>query len=225
MQEPTAVSVGLFAKYPKAGQVKTRLIPQLGAEGACGFATYLLLSMIERLLGTATSNPFSLTIWTAGGSADEWQELVAVLPVETQQQIEWREQADVQLGERMAQALEYQLESSERAIVVGTDAIQFDGNSVLEMTLALDRAETVFLPALDGGYVAVGTSRVNRCLFDESIPWGTPAVLQKTLEIARHESQSVACHAPQLDLDEPEGLSLAINKGIVPEDWADRYRR
>lgn len=224
-QVPVGVSVGLFAKYPKAGQVKTRLMPQLGSDGAGHFAAYLLLSMIERLLGNSNVTPFSLTIWTSGGSAVEWQELIAVLPREMRGRIKWCEQSDVQLGERMARALEHQLKDSSHAIVVGTDAVQFGVNSILEITRALETAETVFVPALDGGYVAIGTRQVNRCLFDESIPWGTSTVLQKTLELAKTGLQSVACLAPQLDLDEPEDLNLAIKEGIVPEDWTEAYRR
>ena len=42
-------SVGVFAKYPLAGQVKTRLIPLLGPQCAAEFARYLILSTLSRL--------------------------------------------------------------------------------------------------------------------------------------------------------------------------------
>src|SRR5947209_18667159 len=39
--------VGIMAKAPVAGQVKTRLIPALGADGAARLQRYMLLDTIE----------------------------------------------------------------------------------------------------------------------------------------------------------------------------------
>src|SRR5436309_6006029 len=42
-------TVLLFAKYPRAGMAKTRLIPALGADGSAWLAEAFLLDLLERL--------------------------------------------------------------------------------------------------------------------------------------------------------------------------------
>ncbi len=56
------VTVAVFAKYPQAGRVKTRLIPMLGAEQCAMFARYLLLSTLDKLQGV------NVALWTDGGT-------------------------------------------------------------------------------------------------------------------------------------------------------------
>lgn len=217
-------SVGLFAKYPEPGQVKTRLIPLLGEQRASNFASYLLLSMLSRFLTDTCLASLSVWLWRSGGTDSQWRRLLQTgidLPVE-QLQLRW--QTSEHLGARMQSALAEQLKTSPKAMLVGTDAIQMSPAICRDLLLGLDTHRVGFVPALDGGYVAVGCTQPVPSLFDESICWGTGSVLQQSLKAAQHDGVSFFCLDSQLDIDEPEDYQKAIETGLIPSSWHNQFK-
>ena len=63
-EKSVTLTVAVFAKYPQAGRVKTRLEPLLGADQCAEFARYLLLSTLDKLHGV------NVALWTDGGTDD-----------------------------------------------------------------------------------------------------------------------------------------------------------
>ncbi len=61
-------------------------------------------------------------------------------------------------------------------------------------------------PATDGGYVLMGASRVDRCLFS-GVPWGSDQVLDVTRARLRAMSRRWRELAPLDDVDRPEDLA------------------
>ena len=65
-QQQTAIM--LFARVPVAGLVKTRLIPALGADGACRLHRAMLQRSLEALAQTTAAER---QLWLAGDSRDQ----------------------------------------------------------------------------------------------------------------------------------------------------------
>ena len=60
----------LFARYPVAGQVKTRLIPALGADGAAALHRRLVLRTLRTALAACRQADAELEVRFDGGSED-----------------------------------------------------------------------------------------------------------------------------------------------------------
>ncbi len=205
------VTVAVFAKYPQAGRVKTRLIPMLGAEQCAVFARYLLLSTLDKLQG------IHVALWTDGGSSEEWATLLKDRTV--QRYI----QPDGHLGVRMQTAVETHLRSSELVVLLGPDAVEFTVSHLRELIDAARQQGMAFVPAHDGGYVALACNRVVPEIFSESIEWGTARVAEQTRAGLKSKGLQAVWLSSQLDIDEPADLGQAIESGCVPVDWPVRY--
>jgi rSAM/selenodomain-associated transferase 2/rSAM/selenodomain-associated transferase 1 len=205
------VTVAVFAKYPQAGRVKTRLIPMLGAGQCAVFARYLLLSTLDKLQG------INVALWTDGGSPDEWAALLKGRAIRRYIQPEGH------LGVRMRTAVETHLRGCELVVLLGPDAVEFTVNHLRELIDAARQHGLAFVPAHDGGYVALACNRVVPEIFSESIEWGTAHVAEQTRATLHRERSQAVWLAPQLDIDEPDDLEQAIQSGCVPTDWPLRY--
>lgn len=186
----------VFAKAPVAGQVKTRLIPVLGAERACGLHQELVERTLRRLL------PFrdALELWCApDASHGFFAQLGAHFDIPLHEQ-----QGDG-LGERMHHATTDALGRAGKAVLVGTDAPMLDHTMIAAACAALDTHDAVFAPAEDGGYALVGLRNAMPIIFQD-MPWGSDEVMASTRE--RLAATGAAWHElPTVwDLDRPEDL-------------------
>lgn len=160
----------VFAKAPVAGQVKTRLVPPLGAEDAAE----LHRELVERTL--ARLGPFldRTELWCAPDASHPFfQELSARFGIALRCQ-----QGD-DLGERMHYALCDALGHAGKAVLVGTDAPMIDHTTIIAAGAALDTHPVVLAPAEDGGYALIGLRQPMPAIF-RHIPWGSGAVMAKT---------------------------------------------
>lgn len=188
----------VFGREPLPGQVKTRLIPAIGATGATRIYRYLL----ERSLQIAAATPHCLTeLWCCPDSASNaFCQSLAV-----RFDIALHVQHGIDLGERMLHAFEAALPRADRVILIGSDCPGYS-QSYLESSLdALTIHDAVIGPAHDGGYVLIGLTRVDRKIFD-NLAWSTGAVLAQT----RHRLRSLGWPWTELaalrDLDTPDDL-------------------
>ena len=99
--------------------------------------------------------------------------------------LEFRPQAEGDLGERMARAFEEALRDADRACIVGTDVPALRAALVVQALERLESADVVLGPAEDGGYYLMALSRPHPEIFSD-VPWSTADVLGTTLERARH---------------------------------------
>jgi rSAM/selenodomain-associated transferase 2/rSAM/selenodomain-associated transferase 1 len=165
-------TVLVFAKAPVPGEVKTRLIPALGANGAAALHRRLTRVAIEAACEAA---PGSVELWCA---PDVTHPFFAELASEYG--VGLRVQSGGDLGERMDRALAEALLHSERVVLIGSD--------IAVMTAAMlgqafdrlnDDADVVLGPAEDGGYVLIGLRRAQPALFRDMV-WSHPQVLNET---------------------------------------------
>ncbi len=166
----------VFAKAPRPGRVKTRLAADLGAQEAA--RVYRRLG--RRVLDAVREGPYRTLVYYDPPDAEA--EMRDWLGGES---LEFRPQAEGDLGERMARAFEEALRDADRACIVGTDVPALRRALVVQALERLESADVVLGPAEDGGYYLMALSRPHPEIFRD-VPWSTADVLGTTLERARH---------------------------------------
>ena len=193
----------VFARAPVAGEVKTRLIPVLGAEGAADLYTRLL----ERMLATASSFTDTELWCTPDSTAPVFDGFAARWPLTLHQQ------PAGDLGSRMHAALAEGLGRADAVVLVGCDCPALTAADLAEAFAALEQHDVVLGPVEDGGYALVGARRVSPLLFD-GIDWGGERVLRRTR--ARLVALGWRWHELRTlwDVDRPEDLARLAEVGL-----------
>ena len=110
------------------------------------------------------------------------------------------------LGARMHNALASALARAERVVLVGSDCPAIDREYLVEALDALERVPVVLGPALDGGYVLIGTREIDPGIF-RGVAWGTGKVLAQTVERLRQLGWRWKELRALADIDRPEDLT------------------
>ncbi len=190
----------VFAKAPVPGQVKTRLIPALGADGAARLAAHLL-GLALRQAQQAALGPVELCMSPAP-DAPEWAGIALPSDIET------RDQGEGDLGARMARAARRSLEHGEAVLLTGTDCPTLTATHLRDAARRLAAHDAVLIPASDGGYPLLGLARFDASLFTD-MPWSTDAVARLTLERIAALGWRVWIGPTLDDIDTPEDLVRA----------------
>jgi hypothetical protein len=161
----------VFAKAPVAGFAKTRLISQLGPDGAAALAGRLLTHALEQAQA-ANIGPLELCC----APDDQHPALQAAA---RRYGARLTQQGDGDLGARMHRAFARCLAEHDRAITIGTDAPSLDATYLREAAAQLRDHDAVFGPAFDGGYALIGLRQAHAGLFN-SMPWSTTKVMHET---------------------------------------------
>ena len=188
----------VFAKAPKAGFAKTRLIPALGAEGAADLARSMLSHTLNQALAAGVQ---AVELCMSPALADPaWQGVV--LP----QRVEQTDQGDGDLGARMSRAIDCALALEQGPVlVIGTDCPALSADHLMEAVRQLERHDAVLLPASDGGYVLIGLQAPCPSLFTD-MAWSTPVVATETLSRMASLGLNVWQGPTLHDIDEPSDL-------------------
>jgi uncharacterized protein len=200
----------LFARFPVAGKVKTRLIPALGAEGAAALHRRLVLRTLRTAHTLCQSQNVELEIRFAGDDANQMQHWLGD---------GWlcRPQCEGDLGQRMASVFADSFrEGSPATVIIGSDCPALTPEVLAKAFDLLKANPVVFGPATDGGYYLIGLSRLIPELF-HGVAWGTETVLAQSLQILEPTSVRPALLQPLDDLDRPEDLA-AWRRIVEPED-------
>jgi len=195
MTQPPRIVI--FAKAPVAGLAKTRLIPALGAQGAARLATALLDHAVAQALASGVG-PVELCV-TPGPHDPVWSGLAP------QATLNWSDQGDGDLGERMARAAQRALEAGEPVLLMGTDCPDLTAQRIREAAASLIAADASLVPAFDGGYVLLGLNRFDASLF-AGIAWSTATVAQVTRDRVEQLGWSLQTLPMLHDIDEPADL-------------------
>lgn len=196
---PPAVLL-VFAKAPRPGAVKTRLAADVGADRAARIYRAMGRGVLDGVRGGAYE---AVVCYTPAGAGEEVRAWLG------EGGMAFRPQADGDLGARMAEAFAYALGRASRACVIGTDAPDVDGRRVEEALAALDAADVVLGPAVDGGYYLMALRAPARGLF-EGIPWSTDRVLERTVERAGELGLTVHLLERLADVDRAADLPPAL---------------
>lgn len=198
----------LFAKAPVPGQVKTRLIPSVGAQRAAE----IYRTLLERVIDQATREIAPVEIWCAPDTRHAVFRAVAANPSITL----WV-QTTGDLGQRMAHAARQALARSEMVLLIGGDCPGLKAEHLRRALTWLDAGvDAVLGPAEDGGYVLLGMRRMNRQLFCD-IPWGTDQVLNITRQRLAQLDWSWRELEPLWDLDRDADLQRYLRLSRVAQ--------
>lgn len=168
-----AYRLGIFAKQPVPGQVKTRLSPPLSAAEAAELYAVSLRETLDRCQAAGLA-----PVLFYAGDRDYFQ---ATFPG-----VELLPQVDGDLGRRMHDALRQLLAPAtcRGAALIGSDSPDLPLEVLRGAFAALATHDCVVAPATDGGYVLIAMRRLCRELF-EQVPWSSSEVLMVTRSKAR----------------------------------------
>ena len=200
----------IFARLPKAGANKTRLIPALGAEKA----TLVYRQLVDRTLSQArqiaseqlpSELGYQATVCYTGGSVSEVRAALG-------DDLTYCEQVGPSLGDRLQLATKSAFAAgANRVVVIGTDCPSLTSSDLRTAFVQLGTHDIVLGPAQDGGYYLIGLKAECASLFTD-IDWSTSLVFEQTL----HKTRELGLRVHQLrmlpDVDYPEDL-LPLRRG------------
>jgi len=215
-------AVGLFAKPPLPGSVKTRLCPPLSPpEAARLYAAFLgdLAAMLD-------SDPS----WDWIAYSPDPETLEAAWPKDAPRPGAWRLQTGIDLGKRMEAVLAELLgEGRPSAVLLGSDHPTVSRTMVGDAFRALLRADLVLGPSFDGGLYLVGGASPHPEIFRD-IPWSTGQVFESVVTRARQAGLRPAILPPWYDVDDGRDLAFlrahlgALSLALGPEAPCPRTR-
>jgi hypothetical protein len=193
----------VFAKTPKPGKVKTRLLAAVPAEVAAGLHEACIadtLRLVRKMRGC------DVFVFAASGTSYFRRLLkrqassvrIRVLP-----------QRGAELGARMENAFRKCFAMGYREVVViGTDTPWMGVERVRRAFAELKANDVVIGPAEDGGYYLLGMSKMVPDIF-RGIPWSTERVLELTLKVIARSKLRGKLLRRDFDLDRPGDLRRA----------------
>jgi uncharacterized protein len=201
---PEPVALAILAKAPVAGEVKTRLILALGADGAAA----LHARLIERTVETACAAAIGpVTLWVTPAPPHAYfTTLASRFPMGL------AAQPDGDLGARMLAACEA---ATGPVLVIGSDCPALTPAHLCEAADVLRAgSDVVVIPAEDGGYVLIGMRRPQPSLFAD-MTWSTDTVMTETRRRLTQHGLTWR-ELPQLwDVDRPEDLARLRTPGLA----------
>ncbi len=200
----------LFVKAPVAGQVKTRLMPQIRPYDAALLYRSFILDTRDMLAGSG----FPVRVYfDPPRSRDTVADLVG-------HEYDYFPQTGEDLGKRMAIALEQTFAAGfSAAILIGTDLPDLPGGLIADAFAALSGSPAVIGPGADGGYYLIGFTKNSFCreVFD-NISWGSSRVLKETLSVFRRRRIDVFTLPPWRDIDTFDDLLHFIHTNAANPD-------
>ena len=170
----------IFAKRPLLGRCKTRLAKGVGDANAL----LIYQALLDHTLAAVRETPYRKVLMADppehAAEGSHWApEMDAYIP-----------QARGDLGERMSAAVAGAFgRGAKKVILIGCDCPQISKDTVISSFSALDHADVVLGPTVDGGYYLLGLKENHAFLFQD-VPWSTGAVFEKTLNILKFQTLS-----------------------------------
>ena len=189
-------TLGMFAKQPVPGRVKTRLAQCWGADRAAQLYEAMLLDLCDRVSSVAD------------------RRVIAYAPDDTATRTWFRDhsprafglwpQSTGDLGQRIVGFFAaHRRDRESRVVLIGSDSPSLPVEVIDDALARLEHHDCVIGPAADGGYYLIGLSgRAAKwnALF-ESIPWSTSKVLIATVRRIQEQGLSLALLPVWYDVD------------------------
>ena len=194
----------ILARAPELGQGKRRLANDIGDEEA--------LAVYRALLGRCAQ---AVSGWQGAVSVHGAGDL-RCFQDSALAEFDLKAQVDGSLAERMAAAFQHGLAAGP-TLLIGSDCPGLLPEHLAEMEALLGRHHTVFGPAEDGGYWAIGaqsTDVVPICC-DKSLPWSSEDLLRTSVDALKAHNGDIAFGVQLADCDTIEDLRAAQTAGFT----------
>ena len=164
----------VFSRYPRLGEVKTRLSPNLSPAACLEIHQALLLDTLDRVAALRVAQHLFL----ADCSDQELREFARAhsLP----ETLHLHRQKGQDLGERMWNAYQEVSLSRDQIVFLGSDSPSLPLSRIEDALAQLEHFPVVVGPVEDGGYYLLALAEPRKELFYD-IEWGTSLVLEQTL--------------------------------------------
>ena len=183
----------VFARVPRLGEVKSRLAARAGQQQALD----IYRQMLRRVLGQVAAVEYGLRELCIFGDDAEGE--CAALAQEFS--LSLAVQVGDDLGERMYRRLLHHTRQGRRSVLIGSDCPWLQSTHLRQALELLKNHDQVFAPALDGGYVLVGSRSARPEVF-QGIDWGSSRVMSQTQDQLRRIGASVGLLAHFRDVDD-----------------------
>lgn len=208
-------ALAIMTKVPRAGLVKTRLIPPLTAEEAAALNTCFLRD-ISAAIGKAGEVTRGIACYTPVGAEEAYRK---ILPAEFQ----LIAQRNGDFGQRLAGAIDDLLAVGfDSVCLINSDSPTAPTSAFAEAAqlLSSPNDQLVLGPSADGGYYLIGMKRLHSRLFEE-IDWSTDRVLAQTLERAAEIGLAVRLLPLCYDVDDRTTLDRLCEELLGPNESLD----
>ena len=219
--------LGIFARFPAVGKVKTRLAADVGDEAACRVYRAFVETLLARFSVVADRRVVAYTPADSGDDFRRWLAAHALIDDDAWALVP---QSEGDLGARMQSYFETAFAGgSRRVVLIGSDSPTLPTEYVQQAFDQLRHNPIVLGPSDDGGYYLVGLRDMVPPMF-EGIAWSQATVWRETT--ARLSRHGLAFHAlpPWYDVDELADLHRLDEELAGPASRAgdaslDRLRR
>jgi len=190
-------SIIIFLRYPKTGQVKTRLAKTTSSEFALRFYKSCAENIVKNVKRIPGINRFAFY-----SNEAEKEKIVDWLG----SKLFFLPQQGNDLGNRMKNAFEKVFSTgAQKVIIIGTDIPDLSENIIKNAFNILDKNDVVIGPSKDGGYYLLGLKKMYTELF-EGIEYSTRMVFTETLSVVKKLKLSYQLLPELQDIDTEEDL-------------------
>lgn len=189
--------LGVFLKLPRAGEVKTRLVPPLTPEIAASLYGAFLEDLFTRL---AKLKSLEITVFHESGSPADF---ASIAPARSRFVV----QTGDSLGERLDNAFAELLAGGGRAVIIGSDSPDIPIQHIRRAHQKLKHRDVAIGPAADGGYYLIGLRAPAPGLFRD-INWSSSTVFAETLRAVETHELTLALLPLWYDVDSADGLAV-----------------
>jgi uncharacterized protein len=212
-------ALGVMAKAPLAGEVKTRLVPPLTEQEAAELNVCFLRDMAANIASVSEAEATAgLVVYTPVGSESAFD---GVLP----EGFKLLAQHGISLGERLYNASNDLLRRGYGAVcLINSDSPTLP-RSILIRAIQLIRSDgdrVVLGAAEDGGYYLIGLKHAHGNLFN-GIEWSTSDVLARTRQRAAEIDLQVEMLPPWYDVDDADTLNRLCEDLFFAESLDGAY--
>ena len=206
MSESIRKRLVIFTRYPGPGSTKTRMIPELGAEGAADLQRRMTNHLVSKVKTLIKQRSLPVEIRFEGGNERLMRQWLGA-------SITYRHQGQGDIGRRMERALADGFQDGYTSIVIiGSDIPDISSAIIHQAFEELEKNNLVLGPAGDGGYYLIGMQKAEEVkaypeLF-RAISWGTNKVLSQTMAAADQLGIGYALLNTLRDVDRPEDLKV-----------------
>lgn len=196
--------VGVFAKYPEKGRVKTRLSAELGEDAAVDLYRCFTMDLLHTL------------------ESVDAKTCICFYPEHAMERfIDWLgpeyfyvQQQGKDLGERMYNAFLRILDQGfKNVLIIGSDSPDLPSELINKAFSALHKDDVVIGPTFDGGYYLFGFRK--ETLLPEAfqgIRWSTSTVYNDTLSVLKKHDYSIHVLSQWRDVDTLDDLRDCVRR-------------
>jgi rSAM/selenodomain-associated transferase 1 len=205
----------VMARYPQAGQTKTRLARTIGNQAVVGLYRAFLGDLGQNLTGQMWDFH-----WAYTPPEVDYPAFIAELVPAQAQYMRCFAQEGRDFGTRLHNAFKRTCaQGFKRTVLIGSDSPHINPECIARAREELDKADVVLGPCDDGGYYLIAMREPHDVF--SGIPMSTAVVQQMTVEAAERQGLRVSLLEPLFDVDELPDLQrlahlLSVDSSLAP---------